>query len=124
MSELKFSSRSCFSLIIFLTVLTNVINVTIVNGATTEKVQVKTSRPRIAENSTKLEEKKLENDANNNNSSGNGSNNNNNEDEAAGRKNFLSLSADCLKNGSFFLNLQTSEPFHGWLYARDHQVSN
>ena len=38
------------------------------------------------------------------------------------RKNYLSLSSECLKNGSFILTLQTNEPFLGWIYTRDHQV--
>ena len=38
------------------------------------------------------------------------------------RKNYVSLSSECLKNGSFILTLQTSEPFLGWIYTRDHQV--
>jgi hypothetical protein len=61
---------------------------------------------RKVDNSTSSEENKLQ--------SG--------EDQQGDRKNFLSLSADCFKNSSIVLNLQTSEPFQGWLYTRDHQV--
>ena len=38
------------------------------------------------------------------------------------RKNYVSLSSECPKNGPFILTLQTSEPFLGWIYTRDHQV--
>jgi hypothetical protein len=47
------------------------------------------------------------------------------DDAASERKTFVSLLAECHRrdNASFVLNLQTSEPFHGWIYARDRQVS-